>query len=297
MQNRTIHPFVNNNSINQNKSRVLREIWLKDGISRIDISKKLNLDKSTITKITNQLLNLNFINTTTIGETGPLGGRKPVGLSINRSKGSFLGIEIQTSGCSALVTDLHGDIIVEYTEKYSSATIDSVIMSIKKIVESLSDEVILIAAGIGISGVINHHTGTVLKSYPLNIKSPMDLHSMLAPIFPCSILIDNDANCGCWGELVSSKNMRHHNMIFLTGELDRQKRIDISETGTGIGLGILINGRVLHGTGFSAGEFRSVFLKNSTLDQFFQKEVSSILEELAENMAMIIGLGELGRRP
>lgn len=288
MQNKTIHPFEDNNPVNLNKIRVLREIWLKDGISRIEISKKLNLDKSTITKITNQLLDMNFIKTTTIGKTGPLGGRKPISLSINRNKGSFLGIEIQTSKCSALLLDLHGDIIEEYSEIYRSGSIESVLESIKKIIGTLPDNIPLFAAGFGISGIVNHRTGTVIKSYPLNINSPLNLHNMLAPLLPCPVIIDNDANCGCWGELVSSKHQRHDNMLYLSGELERQKRIDNSETGIGIGLGILINGIVHHGTGFSAGEFRSVFLKDSTRNQFSQKETAPILEELAENIAMII---------
>ena len=288
MKYKTLHPFEINNPLNINKRRVLREIWLKDGISRIEISKKLDLDKSTITKIANQLLSNNYILTTTIGNTGPMGGRKPVSLSIDKNKGCFLGIELQTEKCSALLVDLHGEIISEHTSIYKSDSIESVISSIGDINNSLIDIPELLAVGIGVSGIVNNTTGTIIKSYPFNIKEEYDLGNKLDSLFSCPVIIENDANCGCWGELVSNKNDRHSNMLYITGELHRKKRIDGQETGAGIGLGIVMNDNVLHGSGFSVGEFRSVMLENNDKDQFLKKAVPMIIDELSSNIAMII---------
>jgi len=283
-----INPFKTDNLLNINKSRVLREIWLSDGISRIEIAKKLNLDKSTITKIVNQLISNDFIITTTIGNTGPLGGRKPISLSINNKKGCFLGVELQTEKCIALLINLHGDIIADYESLYESENLESVIKSIRFLMEKINFGSPLIAVGVGVSGIINHNHGIILKSFPLHIANEFNLRERIVSFVDCPVIIENDANCGCWGEFVSSKTNRTDNMLYLTGELDRKKSIGGSEIGAGIGLGIFINGKVLHGTGFSAGEFRSVLLEEKQKNQFQAEDVSSIIDELARNMAMII---------
>ena len=48
-----------------NTSRVLREIWINKDISRIQIAANLHLDKSTISSIVSELLELGVVKETT----------------------------------------------------------------------------------------------------------------------------------------------------------------------------------------------------------------------------------------
>ena len=57
-----------------NTSRILRLVWQKKGISRVEIANTLNLDKSTVTKIVSSLNDIGIINEIAQGETGPQGG-------------------------------------------------------------------------------------------------------------------------------------------------------------------------------------------------------------------------------
>ncbi len=57
-----------------NTSNVLKTIWNNKGISRIDIAKKLKLDKSTVTVIVNNLIDKNYVIEIVEGEAGPKGG-------------------------------------------------------------------------------------------------------------------------------------------------------------------------------------------------------------------------------
>ncbi len=61
-----------------NISRVLRLIWQKKGISRIDIAKELNLDKSTITNIITNFIKIGVVQEMKEGTPGPQGGRRPI---------------------------------------------------------------------------------------------------------------------------------------------------------------------------------------------------------------------------
>ena len=56
-----------------NSSRVLRDIWINQEISRIRIAKNLDLDKSTISSIVTELLEIGVIRETSVGEAGPQG--------------------------------------------------------------------------------------------------------------------------------------------------------------------------------------------------------------------------------
>lgn len=81
-----------------NVSRILRLVWQKNGISRIEIAAQLGLDKSTVTKIIASLLEIGIVTEFAHGVTGPQGGRKPIYLEITESFAVIGGIEIQKDG-------------------------------------------------------------------------------------------------------------------------------------------------------------------------------------------------------
>ena len=279
---------LGNNSRNENSRRVLREIWKQDGISRKEISTGIHLDKSTITKITSRLIKDGLIVTAQMGQPGPLGGRRPVGLSIVGEKGYFLGIELKTDECFGLLVDSRGDLVREVSAPYSGKDFDSALETVVAMADALSKELPLKAVGIGLPGIVNHTEGLFIKSFPLNIKEPVSVCEKLGSRLPMPVLIENDANCGCWSELISDRTRNIANMIYLSGYLDRQMTIHHSYRGSGIGAGLLINGRVLHGKGYSAGEFRSIFVEDEKSGQFAHKDTDERLKELARNMAMLI---------
>lgn len=67
---------VNTNTAN--RIRVLRTIWLNEGISRIEIAELLGLDKSTITNIVSALQKKQIITEIAEGVSGPQGGVVPL---------------------------------------------------------------------------------------------------------------------------------------------------------------------------------------------------------------------------
>ncbi|HBR31400.1 MAG TPA: glucokinase, partial [Clostridiales bacterium] len=64
---------------------------------------------------------------------------------------------------------------------------------------------------------------------------------LLTEEFKKKVYLDNDANCAAWGEFNSGIAKSVHNMIMIT-------------LGTGIGGGILINDKIIHGLENHAGE-------------------------------------------
>ncbi|HPX27207.1 MAG TPA: winged helix-turn-helix transcriptional regulator, partial [Treponemataceae bacterium] len=91
-----------------NVSRILRLIWQKKGISRVEIASELGIDKSTVTKIVSSLDELGLISQLSQGDTGPLGGRKPIFLQISPSFACIGGVEINPGRYVCCILNMHG---------------------------------------------------------------------------------------------------------------------------------------------------------------------------------------------
>ncbi len=91
----------------------------------------------------------------------------------------------------------------------------------------------IVSVGIGCPGAINIDDGIVefsnnLDFYDVPIKEYME-NALNKPIF-----VDNDANCAAWGEFVAGSGKGTKNMILIT-------------LGTGVGSGIIVDGKLIHG--------------------------------------------------
>ncbi|MCG3203754.1 MAG: Glucokinase [Elusimicrobia bacterium] len=94
--------------------------------------------------------------------------------------------------------------------------------------------------GIGVAGDINFKEGIVRVSPNLGWKN-VPLKKMFRKYFRCPIVVENDANAAAWGiyKLHVSKNVK--NVVVMT-------------LGTGVGGGIILEGKLFRGFTGSAGE-------------------------------------------
>ncbi|WP_255949341.1 ROK family protein [Brucepastera parasyntrophica] len=157
----------------------------------------------------------------------------------------------------------------------------------------------LLGIGIGFPGIVDSYTGTILRSRSLGISEPFDFRTEIEKQCNEYVIIENDANCCCWGELAFHTENRTRNFISVLGEFRSDTRGDKSRHGFSLGLGLVLRDRVLHGDHFTAGEFRSIYASDDT-GQFSipYTELESIPEdrnmlhrvyqELAENLAFLV---------
>lgn len=105
----------------------------------------------------------------------------------------------------------------------------------------------VVAVGIGAPGIMDHAAGQVVRSPNL----PLWHHASLCELFSNALgkpsILENDANVAAWGEHVAGSGRGSRNMAMLT-------------LGTGLGGGIVLNGKVLHGSHGSAGELGHTIL-------------------------------------
>lgn len=109
------------------------------------------------------------------------------------------------------------------------------------------------AVGIGVPGTANRDTGMVEYANNLGFyKEP--IVPMLEEELPGKpIRFDNDANAAAWGEYLAGSGKGSKSMLAVT-------------LGTGIGGGIILDGKIFQGVNYAAGEFGHFVIDRNGLE-------------------------------
>ena len=308
---RDIDFLLDKNQSSINLHRILRAIWVNPGVSRSGLAAALSLDKSTVTKIVAELIRRGIVHESAEGEAGERGGRKPVYLAVRKDFGCVLGLEIQTERYTATAIDLDGGVLYSRSAPFSTdgKQIPSIFMDImSEVTRDLEAHGLeLLGVGVGLSGLVDSARGVIRQSLPLGITSPVDFYSSSARLLGVPLCIDNDANCGCWAELIRNRKSQPREFLFLLGEFRKERVDDPNGSGVSVGMGLVIGGRVHLGANSSAGEFRSVFRVSETRSQFSlppdlmrraegdEEVFRQVATELARNLALLVNTLDLSR--
>lgn len=133
------------------------------------------------------------------------------------------------------------------TNKYFDASI-YVSDICDKIKTLMAENEVTAIDGIGIAAPAgNFYTGCIENATNLNFKGVIDLAAMFHGHLDVPVVVSNDANAAAYGELVygGAKGMKHFVMFTL---------------GTGVGSGIVVDGKLVHGKTGGAGELGHAIL-------------------------------------
>ena len=98
-----------------------------------------------------------------------------------------------------------------------------------------------IGIGMGSPGAVDRFEGTVVGAYNLNWKTVQPIKKDIESALGSPFFIDNDANVAALGERWKGAGENQPDVVFMT-------------LGTGVGGGIVAEGKLLHGAGGVAGE-------------------------------------------
>lgn len=103
------------------------------------------------------------------------------------------------------------------------------------------------AVGIGAAGQLNLAEGVIISSPNIPSLKNIPFRKMLTLRLGKPVILENDANAACWGEYVIGAGKNVKNMAFLT-------------LGTGIGGGLVTDGRIVHGFSDTAAELGHIII-------------------------------------
>lgn len=243
---------------NANMSMVAQLLWRNPGISRIDIAKKVGVYRSTISNIINAMIHNGVVLESKEQGNSSSGGRKPLHLALNPDFGCVIGLELQPSGYSAVVVDFTGCIRKRQTGPLPEGSFADFP---EKIMENLEEAVRStglspLAVCIGMPGIIDSSSGTILRSDIFNVQNT-SFPKTVGERFAAPVFIENEANCLAWHELFTFREQDHCSLLCINTEYTRDASRFSSCTGLAVGIGVAINGTVYAGSKCAAGEFVS----------------------------------------
>jgi glucokinase len=124
---------------------------------------------------------------------------------------------------------------------------DAVPDAIAGLVESLLEQHDVQAIGVSIAGFVRCDSRTVVFTPNIDEWQSGDLAGRLQARLHRPVVVENDGNCAAWGEAVHGAGAGHTSMVCLT-------------VGTGLGGGIVADGRLVRGSSGFAGEFGHMVL-------------------------------------
>lgn len=213
-------------------------------VTRADLSRLTGLARSTVSQRVDALLRGGLL---ADGGDGPsTGGRRPSLLSLNSGFGVVLGADIGVTHHRMAVADLTGDITCESGGQLAVAdgpdvVLGHVLAGFRQLLDEVGrDASDVRAIGLGVPGPVEFATGTVVQPPIMPGWDGLCIPEWFREHFSGDVLVDNDVNMMALGEYWGRK-MTHGQLLYV-------------KVSSGIGCGIVSQGRVHRGADGAAGD-------------------------------------------
>lgn len=225
------------------KKRII-EHYIYNGSSTItDLSKELDLSVPTVTKFISEMCEDGYIND--YGKLETSGGRHPSLYGLNPGSGYFIGVDIKKFAINIGLINFKGDMVelkmnIPYKFENTPKAMEELCRLINNFIKkaSVNKEKILNIC-INISGRVNPESGYSFSQFNF---SERPLAEILTEKIGYPVCIDNDTRAMTYGE-------------YLQGCVKGEKNIIFVNASWGLGIGIIIDGRIYTGKSGFSGEF------------------------------------------
>lgn len=225
------------------KKRIITH-YIYNGSSTItDLSKELDLSIPTVTKFISEMCEDGYIND--YGKLETSGGRHPSLYGLNPESGYFIGVDIKKFAVNIGLINFKGDMMelkmnIPYKFGNTPEAMEELCTLISSFIKKtkVNTEKIL-NININISGRVNPESG---YSFSLFNFSECPLAEVLTEKIGYQVCIDNDTRAMTYGE-------------YLQGCVKGEKNIIFVNVSWGLGIGIIIDGKIYTGKSGFSGEF------------------------------------------
>ena len=226
----------------QNIQSVLAQVFNHQPISRIEISRNLALNKSTVSSLYNDLKEQGVVEELGEGAASTVGGRKPVLIAINRRYGYTMNFDFGYRHLHVMQNNLSGDVLTYTQVDVKDLTIDEIVPLIDEQLQKATGDDRTSHGLLGISFAIHGTVDSNKITYSPFLKmGSIDLARYFGTKYSVPVLLENEANLAA----VYERDFNHGQ------SLNNSVTISIHR---GIGAGLIINKQLYRGAHGEAGE-------------------------------------------
>ena len=266
--------FFLNSSESKNfplKKKILGLCVTEGRYSIADLSRELNTSIPTTTKLVEELIEEGFLED--LGKLDTNGGRRPNIYGLKASAGYFIGTDVRRHHVSIAIADFRGDIVdyidsIPFKVESSADSFRNLCSIIKDNIRKfgIKEEEVL-AYGLNLSGRVNNETGYCFTYF---IGEDRPIASLMEEELGGRVFVENDSRAMTYGEYICGVGKNEKDMLFIN-------------VTWGLGMGMILNGKLLYGKSGFSGEIGHFPMLNN--DQICQCGKRGCLETGASGYA------------
>ncbi|HEY3440758.1 MAG TPA: ROK family transcriptional regulator [Paludibaculum sp.] len=233
-------------------STLLLDLIRREGpASRAELARLSGLAKPTVSSQMAALLRSGVVREQGPGDSNSRGGKRPTLVSFNPECGRLVGVEISAARILVALADMNGEIqerlSVDVPARHEAETVlNLVIRGVRKITDRAWSEKPTVVA-VAAPGRVDARLGIVLEAGNVFNWRDVPVREYLEGALEFPVLVENDVNLAALGEMHAgaARGVENFVLIRLT---------------TGIGAGVVHNGRLWQGSHWAAGEIGHMVL-------------------------------------
>lgn len=228
-----------------NEQLILETVFVLGPISRAGIARKTGLSKPTVSSVVSGLEDSGLLQQD--GESTGGMGRPAVLYRVAADAGYVFAVDIGGTKILGGIADLFGRMVAEIAiPTPSEATGAGVVAEVVRLFNTLLsdtglDRGLVRASAIGVPGIVDPVRGRVTAAYNLTGLQDVALHQAFTSELSMPVSIENDVNLAAVGERWRGRAVEHDTFVAIS-------------IGTGVGMGIIIDGEIYRGARGAAGE-------------------------------------------
>ncbi|MGE5508387.1 MAG: ROK family transcriptional regulator [Chitinophagales bacterium] len=233
-------------AVRRNNMELLLDLIESTGpISRAELSRVTGLSQPTVCAGAEGLARAGLIRVQGAGDS--TGGRRPVLLRFNPGAGYAIGVDLGGTSLKLALTDLGGRVVHRLDEPTPNpksgpaSAVAAIIAAVERLVQEAEvrwEEVL--GLGVGAPGATDAETGQVTLAPAVGWEQT-PVKQLLSERFRVPCRVENDVNAAALAEILFGRGKELADFVFVA-------------IGTGIGAGIVIDGKLHRGRHCAAGE-------------------------------------------
>jgi predicted NBD/HSP70 family sugar kinase len=232
-----------------NERLVLNSIRRSPGISRAEIARTTGFSRTSVTFVVNRLIRERLVVEEKV-ETGAQAGRPPTALHLAARSRMAIGVEVARTKSRVVLVDLSGEVVRQRDVPWQSdpnGFLGDLQLAICDVASGYKVRQIL-GVGISLPGTIDKSAGRVLGAEGLGWFN-LEVGAILRRRLPWPLFFENDANLAALAE-----------QWYLPAGREPLRYFVYVQTQGGLGTGVVVDGRILHGVASAGTEFGHVML-------------------------------------
>ena len=250
-------PYTIGPTKQSNRSLILNSIRRNGSISRAKLARRTKLSPRTISRVVDSLIQEKLVFEVGTANSGKYGsGRRPILLQFNSNVGYVIGAAVGEIKIRAVIANLKGEIIREITaptlpHKGGDTTTRQLTTTLHQLLnEARVTPHQIKMMGLSAPSPIDRKTGTIIFASTIAGWRNVPLRTIIQEEFEVPTFVENNVDVAAVGEKRYGAGRGAKNLIYVA-------------VSTGIGAGIIIDGRLFYGTNNLAGEISHMAIEKN----------------------------------